>query len=76
MNKEYSFEEAMNRLDVIVAQMEQGNVSLEESLSLFEEGSALVKLCNKKLDDAELKVVRLMKGADGEPIEMEFYDEV
>ena len=52
--------------------MEQGNVSLEESLQLFEEGTALVARCGKQLDEAELKVVRLMKGPDGNPVEMEF----
>ena len=67
-----SFEEAMMRLEEIVSQMEQGNVTLEESLTLFEEGTALIKQCGKQLDEAELKVVQLMKGADGEPIEKEF----
>lgn len=69
------FEAAMKRLEEIVRCMEQGNVSLEESLKLFEEGTGLVKQCSKQLDDAELKVVRLMKGPDGEPIEMEFENE-
>lgn len=52
--------------------MEQGNVPLEESLKLFEEGTALAGNCNAQLDAAEQKVVRLMKGPDGNPIEMEF----
>ena len=76
MKKNVSFEEAMKRLDEIVIRMEQGSATLEESLAMFEEGTALVKLCSKKLDDAELKVVRLMKGDDGEPAETEFgYEE-
>lgn len=71
-----SFEEALARLESIVSKMEQGNVPLEDSLSLFEEGTHLIKYCSKILDDAELKVVQLMKGPDGEPIEMEFgYDD-
>ena len=45
---------------------------MEESLQLFEEGTALVARCGKQLDEAELKVVRLMKGPDGNPVEMEF----
>jgi len=66
------FEDGLKRLEEIVKKMEQGNVSLEESLKLFEEGTALVSICGKQLDEAELKVVRLMKGADGNPVEMEF----
>ena len=76
MKKNLSFEDAMKRLDEIVTQMEQGSTTLDESLEMFEEGTALVKLCSKKLDDAELKVVRLMKGSDGEPEEGTFeYEE-
>ena len=70
--KSYEFEASIQRLDEIVKKMEQGNVPLEESLQLFEEGTALVKKCSTLLDEAELKVVRLMKGQDGNPIEMEF----
>lgn len=69
-----SFELSMKRLEEIVRQMEQGNVSLEESLRLFEEGTGLVARCTKQLDEAELKVVRLMKGPDGMPVETEFED--
>lgn len=67
-----SFEEALNRLETILKQMEQGNVSLEDSLKLFEEGTELVRQCSNMLDKAELKVVRLTKGPDDNPIEMEF----
>ena len=67
-----NFEQSLKRLEEIVRQMEQGNVPLEESLKLFEEGTALAAGCSAKLDEAELKVVRLMKGQDGEPVEMEF----
>lgn len=72
MTEQKSFEDALKRLEEIVRQMEQGSVSLEESLRLFEEGTALVRRCGTQLDEAELKVVRLMKGPDGEPVEMEF----
>ena len=44
------------------------------SLNLFEEGSKLARQCGSLLDEAELKVVRLMKGPDGNPVEMEFHD--
>ena len=67
-------EESLPRLEEIVRQMEQCNVSLQESLNLFEEGSKLARQCGSLLDEAELKVVRLMKGPDGNPVEMEFHD--
>ena len=72
MGNKLSFEQALKRLDEIVKQMEQGNVSLEESLKLFEEGTCLAADCGRQLDEAELKVVRLMKGSDGSPVELEF----
>lgn len=70
-----TFEASLKRLDEIVSRMERGDVPLEEALSLFEEGTALVKSCTKLLDEAELKVVRLTKGNDGAPEETEFTDE-
>lgn len=74
-NKELRFEDALARLEAIVEKMENGDSSLEESLALFEEGTALAKQCAAQLNDAELKVVQMMKGADGSPIEMEFKHE-
>ncbi len=71
-NQAQDFECSIQRLEEIVKQMEQGNVSLEDALKLFEEGTGLVGKCGKLLDEAELKIVRLMKGADGNPVEMEF----
>ena len=72
MENNLNFEQSLKRLEEFVKQMEQGNVSLEESLKLFEEGTALTAGCNAQLDAAELQVVRLMKGPDGNPVEMEF----
>ncbi len=60
------------RLEAIVRAMEQGNVPLEESLKLFQEGTGWCRACTKLLDKAELEVVKLMKGPDGEPVEQEF----
>ncbi len=71
-DKSRDFEQSIQRLDEIVRQMEQGNVPLAESLKLFEEGTALVTRCSSLLDEAELKVVQLTKGPDGEPVETEF----
>lgn len=73
--KSKDFEQSLTRLDEIVRQMERGEVPLEESLKLFEEGTKLVAFCSKLLDEAEMKVVRLTKGADGEPVETELDDE-
>ena len=67
-----TFEASLTRLEEIVQKMESGDLPLEEALNLFEEGTALVKSAGKLLDDAELKVVQLMKGPEGAPVEMEF----
>ena len=73
--KSKTFEASMERLETIVRQLEQGNVPLEESLKLFQEGTGLVQTCTQLLDQAELEVVKLMKGADGAPVETEFTGE-
>ena len=70
--KSKNFEASMERLETIVRQLEQGNAPLEEALKLFQEGTKLVQGCTKLLDKAELEVVKLMKGSDGEPVEQEF----
>ena len=67
-----TFKQSIGRLDEIVKLMERGSVPLEQALQLFQEGTALVKSCNSMLDKAELEVVRLMKSADGSPVETEF----
>ena len=67
-----SFEQSIDRLDAIVRSLEQGNVPLEEALKLFQEGTGLVKSCDEMLTKAELEVVKLMKGADGAPVETEY----
>jgi exodeoxyribonuclease VII small subunit len=59
------FEDALNKLEKIVSQLEEGDVSLEESLKLFEEGIRLSRLCNLKLEEAEKRVEILLKGEDG-----------
>ena len=70
--KKMDFEQSLKRLDEIVSQLERGDAPLDESLSLFEEGTALIKSCGKLLDEAEQKVVKLRRGADGAPIEEPF----
>ena len=70
-----TFEAYMQRLDEIVKQLEKGDVPLDASLALFEEGSRLLAACNEMLDTAEQKVVQLKKGSDGAPVELPFETE-
>jgi exodeoxyribonuclease VII, small subunit len=70
--KKKTFEEQLARLEEIVGLLERGDAPLADSLALFEEGTKLISECGKTLDSAEQKVVRLMKGADGAPVELPF----
>ena len=73
-NKELSFEKAIAELQTVVEKLEAGQASLEESLTLYERGMELVKLCNTRLDTAEQRVqcVRLgVQGISVEPFEGE-----
>jgi exodeoxyribonuclease VII small subunit len=60
-----SFEAALERLETIVEAMESGDVPLAELLAKFEEGNKLLKLCEARLKDAELKIEQLKKQKDG-----------
>ena len=76
MNKtNQTFEDSMTRLEQIVRAMERGDVPLEESLKLFQEGTELVQRCQKLLDDAILQVKKIMTAPDGSTVEEEFIDE-
>jgi exodeoxyribonuclease VII small subunit len=70
-----TFEENMQHLEQIVRAMERGDVALEESLKLFQEGTELIRSCGKLLDDAELEVKKILSGPDGKPVEEDFADE-
>ncbi len=70
-----SFEDNIARLEEIVSLLERGDAKLADSLKLFEEGTKLAASCGKMLDEAEQKVVRLTKGADGAPVETPFETE-
>ena len=63
-----TFEESMQRLEQIVRALEHGDVPLEESLKLFQEGTGLVRSCQKLLEDAKLQVQKVMADANGEPV--------
>ena len=60
-----NFEQSLKQLEAIVVQMERGDVSLEESVKLFEEGSKLAEQCRQQLAEAEGKVEILMKQRNG-----------
>ncbi len=62
--KQMKFEEAMQRLEEIVSEMEGSEADLEKSLALFEEGVKLVRFCSGKLEEAKKKVEILVKKGD------------
>jgi exodeoxyribonuclease VII small subunit len=74
-NQNKTFEGNMQRLEQIVRAMERGDVPLEESLKLFQEGTDLVRQCGKLLDEAELQVKMIMTAPDGSPVEEVFEDD-
>ena len=71
-----TFEENMHRLEQIVRAMERGDVQLEESLKLFQEGTELVRCCGKLLDEAELQVKKILTDVNGNPVEEAFQHEL
>ena len=73
--KNVSFEENMLRLEQIVRALERGDVPLEESLKMFQEGTELIRRCGNLLDEAQLQVQKITVSADGSPIEEAFLDE-
>ena len=66
--KDLPFEEALKKLESVVEAMESGDLPLETLLARFEEGTRLVKTCQAKLEEAELKISQLEKNAAGEPV--------
>lgn len=70
-----TFEASMQRLEQIVHTMEKGDVELEESIRLFQQGTELVHRCSKLLDEAQLQVKKIMTAPDGSPVEEVFADE-
>lgn len=75
IKKNMNFEESMLRLEQIIRSMERGEVPLEESLKLFQEGTELVASCEKMLENAQLQVNKVLTAADGSPLLEEFIDE-
>lgn len=66
------FEATLKRLDEITANMEKENISLEESLTLYEEGIRLVRVASTRLEEAERRIQMLKMTAEGEMIEVDF----
>ena len=76
MNQEnQTVEASMTRLEQIVRTMERGDAALEESLKLFQEGTELIRNCQKLLDDAQLQIKKITTSPDGSPVEEDFQDE-
>ncbi len=72
---EKKFEAALARLDEIVTELEAGELGLEQSLKLFEEGVKLARVCNARLEEAERKVEILMKDKGGKMTAKPFEEE-
>lgn len=68
MNENFSFEQALKRLEEIVETLEAGNISLEESIKIYQEGITLSKQCSGMLEEAEGKVMAIMN-RNGEQME-------
>jgi exodeoxyribonuclease VII small subunit len=76
MTDEIKFEEALTRLEEIVEKLEDGDLPLDESLSAFEEGIRLSRICAKLLNEAERKVEILTKGEDDQLIAKPYEEEL
>lgn len=72
---EKKFEAALARLEEIVQELEKGDLPLEQSLKLFEEGIKLSRICNSRLEEAERKVEILMKDKNGNVTAQTFKEE-
>jgi len=70
-----SFEDALTRLEAIVETMESGDVPLAELLAKFEDGNRLLKLCETRLKEAELKIEQYKLARDGSPSFAPFADD-
>lgn len=74
MKKTQSFEQAMKRLEEISQILERGEISLEESIKLYQEGTKLIEFCQNKLDEAQKIIQKLSRNSDGH-LELSLFDE-
>lgn len=63
-----TFEQALQRLEQVVRELEAGERSLDEALALFQEGVALTRFCQQRLDEAEARIEQLLELKDGEAV--------
>ena len=66
----FAFEAALQRLDEIVAELEQGEIALEDAVKIFEEGMQLYHRCAQRLQEVEKKIERLVKTDRGFQLEL------
>ncbi len=74
MKKTQNFEQAMKRLEEISQILERGEISLEESIKLYQEGTKLIEFCQNKLDEAQKIIQKLSRNSDGN-LELSPFDE-
>ena len=71
---EMSFEEALAELEQIVGKLERGDVSLEDSITIYQRGAQLRERCAQKLQEAQEKVAKITLGPDGQPAGLQAFD--
>ena len=64
-----SFEEAFTKLEQIADRLENGDITLDESMAVFEEGMAMIRICDGKLEKAEARLKKLIKDEEGFQLE-------
>jgi exodeoxyribonuclease VII small subunit len=69
-----SFEDALKQLESIVARLESGDTSLDESIGLYARGDALRAQCEARLKDAQARIEKISLGADGKPSGIDAFD--
>jgi len=69
-----TFEEALRALEEVVRKLEGGEVPLDESITLYEEGERLRKLCQARLDAASARIEKIVAGADGQAVATQPFD--
>ena len=72
-NKDLKFEKAMKRLEEIVEELEKGDLDIDKSLQIFEEGIRMSRLCSKKLQEAEQKIQKLTRNQKGKLVVEELF---
>lgn len=70
-----TFEDALRALEEVVRRLESGEVPLDDSISLYERGEVLRKHCQARLDSAQLRIERIVAGADGVAVATQPFDD-